>query len=51
MIISVMLVYTERKLIRRVKFEKAPKASVQERKIRVTFLPAEGPNGVVCETL
>ncbi|CRG85443.1 putative protein C17C9,12 [Talaromyces islandicus] len=27
-------------------FEKAPKASVQERKIRVTFLPAEGPNGV-----
>ncbi|KAH8697231.1 putative integral ER membrane protein Scs2 [Talaromyces proteolyticus] len=27
-------------------FEKAPKASVQERKIRVTFLPADATNGV-----
>lgn len=28
-------------------FEKAPKASIQERKIRVNYLPAEASNGVV----
>lgn len=29
-------------------FERAPKAAIQERKIRVTYLPAGVPNGPVC---
>lgn len=29
-------------------FEKAPKSAIQERKIRVTYLPADSTTGPVC---